>query len=135
MPIGYIKVKRLISVGRNPGEKFLARIFREKPIGLSEIAKRIADHSALSEGDVMSVLKNFESEMMYSLSQGKAIQLGILGNFTPAIRSKAVDSADAVTVDTIRGVKVNFRPSAELNTQMKKAGFRLVDLSVGGLQE
>lgn len=61
MPIGYVKVKRLISVGRNPGEKFLARIFREKPIGLSEIAKRIADHSALSEGDVMSVLKNFES--------------------------------------------------------------------------
>ena len=44
MAIGYVKVKRLISVGRNPGEKFLARIFREKPIGLSEIAKRIADH-------------------------------------------------------------------------------------------
>lgn len=51
----YIKVKRTISVGKYPRDKFFARVFREKPIDLSGIARKIAVHSALREGDVLSV--------------------------------------------------------------------------------
>lgn len=66
MAIGYIKVKRTISVGKYPRDKFFARVFREKPIDLSGNAKKIAGHSALREEDVFSFA-------------GKAITLGLHG--------------------------------------------------------
>lgn len=55
MAIGYIKVKRTISVGKYPRDKFFVRGFREKPIDLSGNAKKIAVYSALREEDVLSV--------------------------------------------------------------------------------
>lgn len=32
MAIKYVKVKRMISTGQNPGEKYLARIFRGQDV-------------------------------------------------------------------------------------------------------
>ncbi len=41
MAVKYVKVKRAIHFGANPGEKFIARIFRSHDVELDQIAKEI----------------------------------------------------------------------------------------------
>ena len=37
MAIPYVKVKRSINVGMEPGEKFLIKIFKEEPVDLDDL--------------------------------------------------------------------------------------------------
>lgn len=66
--------------------------------------------------------------------RGASVRLSLLGTFSPTIRAKAVPTMDELTVDTIKGVHVSFRPSPWLSNKIKGVKFKQKDLSVKGLQ-
>lgn len=134
MSIAYVKVKRTINVGASPGEKFLARIVREQPVELDLIAEQIAGASTMSKADVMGVLQQLQVQMSYHLLRGATVKLGLLGTFSPSLRAKAVATVDDVTVNSIRGLYIIFRPSTWLDKEVKNVGYRLVDPTIEGLQ-
>ncbi len=134
MSIAYVKVKRTINVGASPGEKFLARIVREQPVELDLIAEQIAGASTMSKADVMGVLQQLQVQMSYHLLRGATVKLGLLGTFSPSLRAKAVETVDEVTVNSIRGLYIIFRPSTWLDREVKNVGYRLVDPTIEGLQ-
>lgn len=134
MAISYVKVKRTINVGDNPGEKFLAQIVREQPVNLDLIADQISGASTMSKADVMGVLQQLQVQMSYHLLRGATIQLGLLGTFSPSLRARAMSTVDEVTVQSIKGLFINFRSSTWLNKEVKNVGFRLVDPTIKGLQ-
>lgn len=134
MAIRYVKVKRTINVGNNPGEKYLARIFREQQVDLKTISEQIAGASSMSPGDVMAVLQQLQEHMSYHLLRGASVNLDLLGTFAPAISAKAVNSADEVTADTIRRFYVNYRPSVWLTDKFKEAKFSYANTEIQGVQ-
>lgn len=134
MAIPYVKVKRSINVGMEPGEKFLIKIFKEEPVDLDVIAEEIAESSTMSKGDVMGVLQQLQVRLSFHLMRGASVRLSLLGTFSPTIRAKAVPTMDELTVDTIKGVHVSFRPSPWLSNKIKGVKFKQKDLSVKGLQ-
>ena len=135
MAIEYVKVKRLISVGRNPGEKFLARLFRGQDVLIDQIASDIAESTTVSYPDVLACLKAMEIHVSKYVLSGQAVKFGLLGSFIPAISAKAVDSADAVTAETIRHTRCRFYPSADFMKSLAKSKYELADLEVNGLQQ
>ena len=135
MSIQFVKVKRMIHVGENPGEKFLARMVREQAVDLELISEQIAGASTMSKADVMGVLQQLQVEMSYHLLRGASVRLGILGTFTPNLRVKAQESADNVKADTIKGLHIAFRPAPWLTSQIKKAKFNLVDPAIKNIIE
>lgn len=54
--IEYKQVKRKVSVGSNPGEKFYADIVRGQTVELDEIYKDMTDLTSLSRGDAMNAI-------------------------------------------------------------------------------
>lgn len=134
MSIPYVKVKRTINVGENPGEKFLAQIVREQPVDLDLIAEQISGASTMSKADVMGVLQQLQVQMSYHLLRGATIQLGLLGTFSPSLRARAMETVDEVTIQSIKGLFINFRASTWLNKEVKSVGFRLVDPTIKGIQ-
>ena len=134
MAISYVKVKRTIAVGANPGEKFLAQIVREQPVDLDLIADQISGASTMSKADVMGVLQQLQVQMSYHLLRGATIHLGLLGTFSPSLRARAMETVDDVTVQSIKGLFINFRSSTWLNKEVKNVGYRLVDPTIEGLQ-
>jgi predicted histone-like DNA-binding protein len=130
MSIPYVKVKRNILFGDNPGERYIARIVREQFVDLDLIAEQIAGASTMSKADVMGVLQQLQVEMSYHLLRGASVRLGILGTFTPNLRAKSQAEAEKVKADTIKGLYIAFRPGPWFNYQIKNVKFHYVDTTI-----
>ena len=84
MAIEYVKVKRNILLGDNPGERYVARLFRGQDMDLDMIAESISNSTTLSYADVLAVLKSLELEISRNVLNGSAVKLGYLGSFIPS---------------------------------------------------
>ncbi len=134
--IKYVKVKKMIHCGENPGEKFLARLYRNQDVTLEQIAKEISDATTISEADTLACLKALEINIAKYILQGQAVKLEYLGSFIPAISAKAQESADKVDANTIKRFFCRFYPSAKFKKQLSaNAKFQHTDLEVKGLIE
>lgn len=134
MAVGYIIQKKNINVGYNPGEKYVAKIFKEKPITQKKIAHEIANSSAMTVGDVYNMLQAIQEKIAQYLSEGIPIKLDLLGIFTPGISAKAVDTLEEVTPDTIERIYVRFNPTVDLKEVITKSGVKYIDLNIKGIQ-
>ena len=135
MAVEYVKVKRMIHVGENPGEKFLARIYRSQDIELDQIAKDIAGSTTISYPDVLGCLKAMEMQIGKYILQGHSVKLGLLGSFIPTIHAKVQESADKVDANTIQRFTCRFFPSTSFKSQFEKCSFKEANLEVKGLIE
>lgn len=135
MAIEYVKVKRLISVGRTPGEKFLARIKRGQMISEKELCDEIAESCTLTRGEVKLVIEQLQYNITRHARNGESVKLNDLGIFYPEIKATAMDSADAVTADTIKDKKLRFRANVETVKAMKSSELKLANMQINGLQQ
>ncbi|MCI5716588.1 MAG: HU family DNA-binding protein [Bacteroidales bacterium] len=135
MAINYVKVKRNLTVGSNPGERFLARIFRTgNDVTLEQLAENISEASTLSSADILAALKALESQIAKSVLNGQTVRLGYLGSFVPSIEAKAVNTVDEVTADSIMRARCRFVPSPIFKNKLKNCKFTLANLDIAGLQ-
>ncbi|MCF0210392.1 MAG: HU family DNA-binding protein [Bacteroidales bacterium] len=134
MAIGYVRVKRQIMVGAEPGIKYMARLFRNNDVDLKRICKDISELSSLSEGDVLNCLKSFETVFYRYISNGHAVKLPYLGHFIPKFKSKTVNTLSQVTPETVTDVSVRFYPSKAFKKDIKGAGVYEVNTNITGLQ-
>ncbi len=134
MTMKYVKVKRKINVGTNPGEKYLARLFRDADVNLDCIAQNISGATTVSYPDVLACLKALEMQIAKYVLSGKAVKLGYLGSFIPSISASAKATAEEVDANSIRKFKCRFRPSVEFKAALAQCKFSLADLEIKGLQ-
>lgn len=135
MAINYVKVKRTINVGDNPGEKFLARIYRGQDVEIDQIASEISEATTVTHPDVLACLKALEFHIVKYISAGQAVKLGLLGSFIPSISAKAVATPDEVTAESIKRARCRFYPSVQFKNSLNKCQFKLADLNIQGLQQ
>lgn len=133
--INFVTVKRMISVGAAPGEKFLARLFRGPMVSQNELCSFISESTTLSRGEVKLVVDQLQFYIRKFCSNSQAVKLDDLGIFAPRIQVKVVNTADEVTADTIRRKSVQFRPCVELQNYMNRAEAQKKDLTIQGLQQ
>src|SRR5574344_1599549 len=120
MAIKFVKVKRNITVGSNPGEKYLARLFRGTDVSIDQIANEISEVTTVSYPDVVACLKALETQILKYILAGQAVKLSLLGSFIPFISAKAMNTAEEVTADTIKRAGCRFFPSVNFKQAMKK---------------
>ena len=89
--IKYVKVKRLIQVGANPGLKYLARLFRSNDVTMDQLCEEISESTTVSYPDVLACLKALEITVSRHVMNGEAVKFAYLGSFIPAIKAKAQD--------------------------------------------
>ena len=121
--INYNVVKRNIATGFNPGEKYLAVIDRSGIMTQEQLADRIAEMSSLAYNDVLSALAALQMVISDATMNGITVQLDQLGNFTPFIKSTAVDTIEDANVESIKRLRVNFYPNVRFKKKLKSSGF------------
>ena len=84
--VNYVKVKRDIHVGQNPGERYVARLVRNQDIDLDSIAESISNSTTISYADVIATLKALEIEISKAILNGSAVKLNYLGSFIPQMK-------------------------------------------------
>ena len=133
--IKYVKVKRDIHVGQNPGERYVARLFRNLDLTLDDIAATISNSTTISYADVLATLKALEIEISKAVLNGSAVKLGYLGSFVPTIRAKSQLDADKVDATTITRFTCRFMPSVSFKHTLSKVKYQEADLKVKGIIE
>ncbi len=108
-------------------EKYYATIVRGRKVDLRAFVEEIAEANTLQTTDVFAVLESFFKSCTKHLSEGKSIDMGQLGMFSPSIQSAGEETAEDVDRQTVKKLKVNFRPSLLLKDQLKIAKFEKVD--------
>lgn len=133
--IKYVKVKRDIHVGQNPGERYVARLFRNLDLTLDDIAATISNSTTISYADVLATLKALEIEISKAVLNGSTVKLGYLGSFVPTIRAKSQLDADKVDATTITRFTCRFMPSVSFKHTLSKVKYQEADLEVKGMIE
>ena len=135
MSVLYSRVKRTVTTGRNPGQKYLAVCWTASTIDENQLAEEIAQACSLTRGDVKNALTSLCEVIMRYNANSVKVKLGSLGIFSPAIRAQAKATLDEVTDDTIKRVYTRFRPNVELTKRMKSTGVRLRQRDNKGYQD
>ena len=121
--INYNVVKRNIATGFNPGEKYLAVIDRSGILTQEQLADRIAEMSSLAYNDVLSALAALQMVISDATMSGVTVQLDQLGNFTPFLKSKAMETKEEANSESIQRLRVNFYPNVRFKKKLKSTGF------------
>ncbi|MEP1095867.1 MAG: hypothetical protein ABJG78_12200 [Cyclobacteriaceae bacterium] len=131
MAIKYKSVERAEPGIAGGGErKHYASIVRSEQVDLRKFMREIADRHSINMPDVIAVLESFMDLAGLYLLEGRTINMGQLGYFSPSIRSNPQESPEEVKRNSIRSFHVNFRPSILLKERLMSARFQKVSNGV-----
>ena len=82
---------------------------------LTEIAKEISSNSGVSEGETISVLKDFRTLLRKTLLAGRSVNIEGLGYFFLSAQSKGTEKAEDFTSADIQGLRICFRANSDIN--------------------
>lgn len=113
-----------------------------KAATLDEVAKEISGNSGVSEGETISVLKDYRTLLKKILLSGRAANIDGLGYFYLAAKSKGTDKAEDFTANDITGLRICFRANSDIrivatgSTRSDGLSFKDVDrIQSGSLAE
>ena len=133
--VNYVKVKRDIHTGNNPGERYLARLVRNQDIDLDSIAESISNSTTISYADVIATLKALEIEISKAILNGSAVKLNYLGSFIPQMNAKSQLDIDTCDASSITRYSCRFFPSTKFKHNLKQAKFSEKNMEIKGLVE
>lgn len=93
---------------------------KPEPVSLDRIVKQIEENSTMHESDIKGVIANFYRRIIEHLQDGRSVNLEDLGSFNVWMKGAGRPTAEEVTADTIKSIRVAWRPSAVIRKQVKK---------------
>lgn len=91
--------------------KYYVQLAPVTPTKLASLADAISKECTVTVHDVKAVLSAIQEHILRLLIDGKSVRLGDLGSFHPTLCSDGAATADEVTTENIRRVRVRFRCS------------------------
>ena len=107
-------------------EKYYAQIVRGREVTFRELIQEIADLNTLNTADVYAVLESFLQMSGKFLTRGRKINMGQLGSFSPSLQSAGEETPEGVNKNSIKRLKVNFRPSQLLQQKLDTVTYEKV---------
>jgi predicted histone-like DNA-binding protein len=120
-------MKYKLIVRESPLDRTKAKLYanpvNDGKITKDDIAKEIVNTSALSRGDVSSVIENLIDVVPKYLLMGKSVSLGELGTLRVSFSSEGVEEAKDFNVHKINGLKIIFTPGVALKEELRHIHF------------
>ena len=105
--------------------KYYPRPYKPDTLSLRGLVERVAmDQSVYSRDIVEGVIQRLTKVMVELLQGGQPVKWDGLGTFTPNINGTGVNEVSQVSVDQIKGVKINFIPENSKGEQLTSKAFK-----------
>ena len=108
---------------RSGGRRYYAVL---KSLGLldeREVARQLSEETTMTPKEAEFSIHQFEKILIRNLLNGHTVKVGELGSFSLTINSTGCDAAEDVSVDCIKNVNLNFRPSERIKQAVNSAEF------------
>ena len=119
----YKLTERRNPLDKNAPKKLYAAPVYGGKIDKNQIAADLVLISALSRGDISSVIENLLDAIPKYLLRGYSVQLGDLGTLRISFSSEGVDDPDSFDVGMIRGRKILFTPGSAFKKILRDLAF------------
>ncbi|MDO4691751.1 MAG: DNA-binding protein [Porphyromonadaceae bacterium] len=121
MSISYKVRKQTFATKDGKKTVFYAMPISNGETSIEQLQKLISKISAISEGDVRSVLLTLTQLLAIELVAGRRVSLGDLGRMRIGLRSKAAEKAEDFKAQDIRRIRVTFTPGALIRESLLSA--------------
>ena len=103
--------------------KYFAIASSDGLVGIDRLCQIIADGSTVRQNDVYAVLIGLVNAIIGELSAGRTVKIDKLGVFTLFLSSRASETANEVSIDSIKSVRLGYRASPELKKMLANLSF------------
>lgn len=93
-------------------------------VSLDDLARTIAGRTTMSRADCFGVITALSEVIGEALSEGNLVKIEQLGTFHLTLQGTASATQEALGKSNIKGAKINFKPSKELKTKMKRNTYK-----------
>lgn len=124
MSITYKIREQQLTTAKGKQTIFIARAVSNGETTIEHLQKLISKISAVSEGDVRSVLLTLTQLVATELAAGRRVSLGDLGRLRIGISSRGVQSQEEFSVQDIRRAKVTFTPGALIRSELQALSYQ-----------
>lgn len=115
----YRKKKQIINRGSSQGEKFIAAIAPQGECTEEDLMRYMERNSSISGPDITLLYYELAGLIEEFLMQGEGVCFEGLGTFLPNFRTKPEPNYEDITVENVKEVVVNFRPSRNFIKRMQ----------------
>ena len=107
--------------------KYYAHAQASRILDINDFAKHISAHGCVySRADISAVLTMAVDCIREQLLEGNRVNLGELGSFSVALRSKGTEKSEDFTANRIYAVNVNWTPGKLFKDLLEEADFKKV---------
>lgn len=121
MAIKYAVAKAIS--GKDRKENYYAHAQYDGVTHLDDIAQMVEQISAISTGDVLSVLNTLGKIVAVELANGRIVDLGDLGRIRLSLRSKGMSKPEEVKHETIQSTRAIFVPGQAIRHKQQHLSF------------
>ncbi len=107
-------------------KKFYANASTSGELTLDKLTKRIEKNSTVGGADIRAVLYAMVETMQDAMEDGQIVRLGDLGSLRVSVSSNGEDTAEDVTVRSIKGAKTVFTPGKNLKAMLKNLTYEKI---------
>lgn len=104
---------------RTAARKWYAQIVLDSEVTVDMLVKEIEKFSTLTEPDIRGVMIALENVVQEKLAEGRIVRFERLGSLYPSVSSTPSNSEAGVTADSIKGVKVSYRPGKRISDALQ----------------
>lgn len=113
----------LTKAGKDHTPYYYARAQYDGVTKLEDIAQLVEQISAISTGDVLSVLNTLGKIVATELANGRIVDLGDLGRIRLSLRAKGVATPEEVKRETIQSTRAIFVPGQAIRQRQQSLSF------------
>ncbi|MDR0789569.1 MAG: HU family DNA-binding protein [Bacteroidales bacterium] len=131
----YVIVKRIQSIGQTSISKFRRKEFRNGKTSFDVLIRKIIEREGLTRADVIAVVSALEDVIKEEIAEGRSVNVGYLGTFTPYLESKLMTTVTQAEENGGGIIRCRFRPSVDFSEFLKnEVSLKRAITDISGLQ-
>lgn len=109
-----------------PIEKYYPCAIHDGMDDLESLSERISLNSSICQADCYRIVMSLTKAIGESLAMGCVVNIMTLGSFKINIHGAGVDSPEDSVKDEIKGAKIIYRPSANMNKTLGQLTYKRI---------
>lgn len=126
MAINIKKLNRQSNIKNHDLKGYIAKVIKKGKVSLDDVVKYSLKNQPIDERTAKFIIELVVDGIVDYLADGYYVDLGLLGQLSPAVRGKMKENADDITLKDL-GITVNYRISKELKSKLEDTEMNFID--------
>ena len=126
MGINIKKLNRQSNIKDHDLKGYIAKVIKKGKVSLDDVVKYSLKNQPIDERTAKFIIELVVDGIVNYLADGYYVDLGLLGQLSPAVRGKMKENADDITLKDL-GVTINYRISKELKSKLEGTEMNFID--------